>query len=85
MKTDDEKPEEKKSSISEKLVEALIAYYSPADSPEDANETKSTQELINEMSDMDEIYPNEVNRLMEEHQFKIQYNGSGYVWLLKIK
>lgn len=75
----------KESVISEKLIEALVAYYHPAETFEDATDTKSTQELINEMIDMDEIYPYEVNRLLEEHGFKIMYNGSGYVWLLKTK
>ena len=51
----------------------------------DSDVTKTTQELIEEMSNMEEIYPYEVNRLMEEHFFKINYNGTNYAWLLKIK
>jgi hypothetical protein len=85
MKTENEDPEEKKSRISETLVEALTAYYEPAETFEAADDTKTTQELISEMSDIEDISPYEVNRLMEEHQFKIHYNGSSYVWLLKLK
>ena len=74
---------EKKYAISEKLIDALTQHYQPALDYFNSDETKSTQELINEMADMEEIFPYEVNRLMEERGFKIHYDGSGYVWLLK--
>ena len=67
------------------MIEALSAYYKPAETPVEADETKSTQYLINEMSDMEEIYPYEVNRLMETRGFKIYYTGTNFVWLLKVK
>ena len=74
-----------KSAISEKLIEALVAFYQPAESLTEADDTKSSHELISEMSGIEEIFPYEVNRLMEEGGFKLHYNGSEYVWLLKLK
>jgi hypothetical protein len=71
--------------ISKKLVNALTTYYQPANSLADSDDTKSTQDLISEMSDMEEILPYEVNRLMEESGFIIHYDGNNYVWLLKIR
>jgi hypothetical protein len=70
---------------SEKLFEAFMQYYSPALHPDQADEMKSTTELIEEMEGIDEILPWEINKLMEENGFKLHYTGSGYVWLLKIK
>ncbi|MEI7844715.1 MAG: hypothetical protein WCK35_02825 [Chloroflexota bacterium] len=78
-------PETTKSAISVKLVEALITFYEPANTFQESDDSKTTAELLNEMGDMEEIYPYEVNRLMEERGFKIHYDGSGYVWLLKKK
>lgn len=80
---DDQKPEEP--TLSEKLFEALTAWYRPAENPQDADETKSTQDLIEEMETMQEVLPWEVNKLMETGGFKIHYTGSGYEWLLKKK
>ena len=81
-------PNEKKTEtpIVERLIDSLLQFYEPADSPSTADETKSTQELIEEMDQMqDGIMTWEVNKLMELHGFKMHYTGSGYVWLLKIK
>ena len=80
-KDDDEKPPEP--TLSEKLFEALTAFYSPAKSPSEADETKSTQDLIEEMETMQEVQPWEVNKLMEKAGFKIHYTGTSYEWLLK--
>ena len=72
--------------IVERLVESLTNYYSPVCTPADADETKSTQELIEEMEQIqDSISPWEVNKLMEQNGFTMHYTGSGYVWLLRIK
>jgi len=72
--------------IIERLVDSLLQFYEPAKTPSSADETKSTQELIEEMDQMqDGIMTWEVNKLMELHGFKMHYTGSGYVWLLKIK
>ena len=71
--------------IVEKLMNRLIEFYSPADSPTEADETKSTQELIDEMEQIQDcVMPWEINKLMELHGFKLHYTGSGYVWLLKM-
>jgi len=84
METNTEQPQN--TPIAAKLIEALTSYYDPCTTPADADDTKSTQELIEEMDQIqDAIFPFEVNALMEQHGFKLHYNGSGYVWLLKIK
>lgn len=84
MKNEDEKKSEYP--IVERLVESLTSYYSPAKNPSEADESKTTQELIEEMEQIqDSIYPWEVNRLMEQKGFIMHYTGSGYVWLLKLK
>lgn len=85
MSTESEDSPKLQSAISEKLIEALVAFYQPAESLADSDDTKSTQELIGEMSGIEEIFPYEVNRLMEVGGFKLHYNGSEYVWLLKLK
>ena len=89
MKKDagDQNPEENPEvyTLSEKLFEALTAWYIPAESPKDADETKSTQDLIEEMETMQEVSPWEVNKLMEGAGFKIHYTGSGYEWMLKLR
>lgn len=78
-------PEATKPTISVKLVDALMSYYEPANTLKESDDSKTTAELLNEMGDMEEIFPYEVNHLMEERGFKIHYDGSGYVWLLKKK
>lgn len=84
--TDEAKDSEiPKTGISMQLMGALTQFYKPAESFADSDDTKSTQELITEMSSIEEIFPYEVNRLMEENCFKLHYNGSEYVWLLKLK
>lgn len=80
-----ENQEEIKLKIIERLIEAFTSRYEAAIDISDSDEMKSTQELIEEMSDIEEIFPYEVNRLMEEYGFKIHYNGKNYVWLLKEK
>ena len=83
MNNEDEKKSEYP--IVERLVESLTSYYSPAKNPSEADESKTTQELIEEMEQIqDSIYPWEVNRLMEQKGFIMNYTGSGYVWLLKV-
>jgi len=84
METNTEQPQT--TPIAAKLIEALIAFYEPCSTPADADDTKSTLELIDEMDPIqDSIFPFEINALMETNGFKLHYNGSGYVWLLKIK
>jgi len=84
MKEDDEK--QPTPSFSEKLFDALMAFYVPAENPASADETKSTQELIEEMDQMETaISPDEINVLMESHGFILHYTGNGYVWLLKTR
>lgn len=85
MITNSENSPKIKSAISEKLIVALAAFYQPAESLADADDSKSTLELIDEMSGIEQIYPYEVNELMERNGFKLHYNGSGYLWLLKLK
>ena len=85
MNAESEDSPKVKSVISEKLVKALNAFYQPAESLADSDDTKSTRELIAEMSGIEEIFPYEVDTLMEKNGFKLHYNGSEYVWLLKLK
>jgi len=75
-----------KSSMAQKLIESLLQYYTPAASLPESDETKTTNELIEEMEPIqDGIDARDVNTLMETNGFVLQYTGSGYVWLLKIK
>ena len=67
------------------LIDALLCYYLPAETASEADESKSTQEIIEEMDQIEEVLPSIVNNLMVEHGFKLNYTGSGYVWLLKLK
>ena len=84
MSEDDEK--QPTPSFSEKLFEALMAFYSPAENPSEADEMKSTQELIEEMEQIfPSVLPEEINVLMESKGFKLHYTGSGYAWLLKVR
>lgn len=88
MENSDEPKTEKTDdpTIVETLIETLTQFYHPALTFADADETKSTQELIDEMEGIQDcIQPWSVNKLMESHNFKLHYNGSGYVWLLKMK
>lgn len=72
--------------IIEKLFESLMAFYTPAETAAEATETKSTQELIEEMDQIaDGIFPFQVNVFMETNGFKLHYTGLGYVWLLKTR
>lgn len=83
-KNDEEGSESPKiSPIAEKLVASLTAYYYPADDFHEADETKSTRDLIEEMESVEEITASEVNFLMESYGFKLYYTGSGYEWMLK--
>jgi len=84
MKEDDEK--HPTPSFSEKLFDALMAFYVPAENPASADEMKSTQDLIEEMEQMEtDVSPDEINVLMESHGFILHYTGNGYVWLLKTR
>ncbi|HZK97521.1 MAG TPA: hypothetical protein VFC67_25190 [Prolixibacteraceae bacterium] len=84
MKEDDEK--QPTPSFSEKLFDALMAFYIPAETPASADEMKSTQDLIEEMEQiLQSISPNEVNAIMKTNGFKLHYTGNGYVWLLKTR
>jgi len=84
MKEDDEK--QPTPSFSEKLFDALMAFYVPVENPALADEMKSTQELIEEMEQIvSSISPDEINAIMETNGFKLHYTGIGYVWLLKVR
>ena len=84
MKEDDEK--EPRPSFSEKLFDALMAFYVPAENPASADEMKSTQDLIEEMEQiLPSVSPEEINTIMETNGFKLHYTGIGYVWLLKVR
>ncbi len=73
-------------SFSEKLFDAMMDFYVPAENPESADEMKSTQELIEEMDQMQsDISTDVINSLMVAHGFKLHYTGSGYAWLLKVR
>jgi len=73
-------------SFSEKLFDALMAFYTPAENSASADEMKSTQDLIEEMEQtLPSVSPNEINTIMETNGFKLHYTGSSYVWLLKIR
>jgi hypothetical protein len=61
----------------------LNDYYEPAYSLHESQDMKSTQELLEEMECMQEVYPWEINKLMADGGYKMQYTGSGYAWLLK--
>ena len=79
----DEKPQNP--AFSEKIFEALMGFYTPADNQSEADEMKSSQDLIEEMEQVQsDISTYWINGLMVSHGFKLSYNGSGYVWLLKI-
>lgn len=67
------------------LIDALLSYYSPADTAADATDSKSTQEIIEEMDQIEDVLPADVNNLMVQHGFKLNYTGSGYVWMLKTR
>jgi len=72
-------------SFSEKLFDALMAFYIPAESPASADEMKSTQELLEEMEQiLPSISIDDINTVMESNGFKLHYTGSGYVWLLRV-
>jgi len=72
-------------SFSEKLFDALMAFYTPAETPASADEMKSTQELLEEMEQiLPSISTADINTAMESNGFKLHYNGSGYVWLLSV-
>lgn len=72
--------------IAQKLIASLLEYYSPAESLQESDETKTTSELIEEMEPMqDGISAADVNTLMETNGFKLHYTGCGYAWSLKIK
>jgi len=84
MKEDDEK--QPTPSFSEKLFDALMAFYVPAENPASADEMKSTQELLEEMEQiLPSISTDDINTVMESNGFKLHYTGNGYVWLLKIR
>ncbi|MEI7424322.1 MAG: hypothetical protein WCK18_19625 [Prolixibacteraceae bacterium] len=85
MSNSTEIQEEKKPSLVEKLVEAFTLHYEPAIDVSDSDEMKSTRDILAEMNSIDEIFPYEVNKLMEDYGFKIHYNGNNFVWLLKEK
>lgn len=75
-----------KPAFSEKIFDALMAFYAPAEDAAAADEMKSTQDIIEEMDQVQsDISTDEINSLMETQGFKLYYNGSGYVWLLKIR
>jgi hypothetical protein len=77
---------QKQTSMAQKLIESLLQYYAPAASLPESDETKTTNELIEEMEPIQgDIYSGDVNTLMETNGFVLQYTGSGYVWLLKIR
>ena len=83
-----EKSEDKTEDLTivEKLILSLTEFYRPAATLAEADETKTTQELIDEMEGIqDSILPWSVNQLMEANNFKLHYNGTGYVWLLKAR
>lgn len=82
MSKNDEKQQDP---ILSALIDALLSYYSPAGTAADATDSKSTQEIIEEMDQVEEVSPADVNNLMVQHGFKLNYTGSGYVWLLKAR
>lgn len=80
-----ENDEKQQNPILSALIDALLSYYSPAENTSEADDSKSTQDLIEEMDQIADVSPDDVNKLMEEHGFKLNYTGSGYVWMLKTK
>ena len=80
-----ENQEEKSLSLVEKLIEAFTLHYEPSIDFSDTDEMKSTKDIISEMSSIEEISTDEINKVMEDHGFNIHYNGSSFVWLLKEK
>jgi hypothetical protein len=80
----DESPKPEEPTLSEKLFGAFLTFYSPGDITTGFDEVKSTRELLEEMHQIDEVNPWEINKLMEAAGFKLHYTGSGYGWLLKI-
>lgn len=80
-----ENDEKQQDPILSALIDALLSYYSPADTAADATDSKSTQEIIEEMDQIKDVSIADVNKLMSLHGFKLNYTGSGYVWLLKAR
>ena len=82
----DNKEKSKTLSVSEKIFDALLEFYAPAENSAGADEMKSTQDLIEEMNQIENDIPlNEINTLMEANGFKLHYTGIGYSWLLKTR
>ena len=81
----EETPQAPAPTISKQIFDSLMAFYSPAETPAEADEQKSTYELIEEMGEIEEITPAAVNKLMMNDGFRLHYTGMGYVWLLNIK
>jgi len=73
-------------SFSEKLFDALMAFYAPAENLASADEMKSTQELLEEIEQvLPSISTGDINTVMKSNGFKLHYTGYGYVWLLKTR
>ena len=76
-------PPENKTTLFDTIIETLTGYYSPACSMADADETKTTAELVEEMESVMGIQPVEVSTALAGAGFKLHYTGTQYVWLLK--
>lgn len=69
--------------VETQLVALLAEMYSPADTMAESTEQKTTSELIDEMESSSDVSKNKVKKAMDAAGFKLHYNGSEYVWLLK--
>lgn len=65
------------------IIETFTRFYTPAASLADADDIKTTLDLIDEMESIATIYPIEVSTALTQAGFKLHYTGTQYVWLLK--
>jgi hypothetical protein len=76
---------EDKKTPSDELCEAISKHFSPATSINDADELKSTIELMDEIEGLVDVDKNELYDAMKQLGFTYTYSGTGYAWLLKLR
>lgn len=67
------------------LVEDISEYYAPAESAADADELKSSVELMEELAAFTDIDATSIMRQMMFEGFQFRYIDGGFVWLLKLR
>jgi hypothetical protein len=67
------------------LCEAISSYFLPATSINDADELKSTTELMDEIEAFVDVKKNDLYDAMKSLGFNYTYSGTGFTWLLKLR